>query len=232
MKGHAHPVERQHDVGVQDRGVDAKPVDRHARHARAQLGLARDLEDPVLLSQRPIFGEAPPRLPHVPHRRALDALASQRANQERRGHDTASRTAAPSIASSARSSGIAAPTKIGVSRSVYADDSVSRRSATSARNRRTSGTSKETTNSWSSMPKLYPVWIRMSGYVCPTAKCAPMMRVRSWEDNEYHERFFVIGYTTTYGMSPTGPAAPRPCSLPACSWSARYCERRRAARYA
>src|SRR5207249_5924289 len=154
VKGHAHPVERQHDVGVDDRGVGAEPVDRHARDARAQLGLARDLEDPVLLPQRAVFGQAPPRLPHVPHRRALDALASQRANEERGGHDTASRTAAPSMASSARSSGIAAPTKIGVSRPVYADDSVSRRSATSARKRRTSGTSKETTNSWSSMPKL------------------------------------------------------------------------------
>src|SRR5437773_4746440 len=197
VKGHAHPVEWQHDVGVQDRGVDAKPVDRHPRYARAQLGLARDLQDAVLLAQRAGFREATSRLPHVPDRRALDALASERPDEEGRGHDTASRTVAPSIASSARSSGIAAPTKIGVSRSVYAEDSVSRRSATSERKRRTSGTSKETTNSWSSMPKLYPVWIRMSGYLWPTEKCAPMMRVRSWEDNAYHERFFVIGYTTT-----------------------------------
>src|SRR5213594_3287491 len=36
-----------------------------------------------------------------------------------------------------------------------------------------------------------------------------MIRVRSSWGSAYQERFFVIGYTTTYGMSPTGPAVPR-----------------------
>src|SRR5687767_8937719 len=147
----------------------------------------------MLLAQGPVLGEAASGLSHVPDRRALHRLAAQRADEERCAHVTASRMVAPSIASSARSSDIAAPTKIGVSRSVYAEDSVSRRSATSARKRRTSGTSNETTNSWSSTPKLYPVWIRISGYLWPAAKCAPMIRVRSSCGSAYHARFFVMG---------------------------------------
>src|SRR5256885_8736632 len=52
--------------------------------------------------------------------------------QRRRQRRSSARLAAPSIWSSASSMRMAAPTKIGVSRSVYEDDSVSRRSETSA----------------------------------------------------------------------------------------------------
>ena len=147
MERDAHAVERQHDVGVEDRGVDAEPVHRHRGDPRAELRRARDLEDPEPLAERAVLLEAAAGLAHEPDRRTLDGLAPAGADEERGGHVTSARAAVPSTSSSASASPIARPTKIGVSRSVYEEDSVSRSSATSATKRRTSSTSKATTNS-------------------------------------------------------------------------------------
>src|SRR5216684_248755 len=54
---------------------------------------------------------------------------------------------------------------IGVSRTVYFDDSVSRRSCTRSRNSAAESASKATTKSWSSSPKEYIVLIFTRGYL-------------------------------------------------------------------
>ena len=58
VERHAHAVERQHDVGVQHGGVDAKPVDGHPRDTRGELRRARHLEDPVPLAQGAVLRRA------------------------------------------------------------------------------------------------------------------------------------------------------------------------------
>ena len=44
-QGDAHRLERQHDVGEEDRRVDAELADRHQRDLGAQLGRLGELED-------------------------------------------------------------------------------------------------------------------------------------------------------------------------------------------
>jgi hypothetical protein len=116
-EGNPHAVERQHDVRVEDGGVDAESCDRHRGHARGKLGVPSDLEDPVALAKLAIFRKTAPGLTHVPDRRAFHGLAPERTHEDR-PHATGTRAAAPSTSSSACRSGIVAPTKIGVSRSV------------------------------------------------------------------------------------------------------------------
>src|SRR4051794_29402755 len=73
----------------------------------------------------------------------------------------------PSSALSARSSDTRRHVKLGVSRSVYADASVPRSSCTRSRNAPTSSVSNATTNSWSSRPNEYVVWLSTCGYWRP-----------------------------------------------------------------
>ena len=62
------------------------PPHRLERHLGAELGRARDLEERVAFAQSAVLGQRAPGLAHEPHRRALDLLAPQRADQERVGH--------------------------------------------------------------------------------------------------------------------------------------------------
>ena len=76
-EGHAHPDQRQHDVRVEDRGVDAELVDGHHGHPRAELRRPGDGEDVVPLAQLAVGREAATRLAHEPDRGPVDGLASE-----------------------------------------------------------------------------------------------------------------------------------------------------------
>ncbi len=82
----SHPEDGQHDVGEHHRRVDAVQAHRLERHLGAELGLAEDLEQPVLLADLPVPGQRPPRLAHEPDRRPLDGLEAAGSDEERRGH--------------------------------------------------------------------------------------------------------------------------------------------------
>src|SRR6266704_1667853 len=100
--------------GAEDGRVDAEPCDRHRRHASAKLWGAGHFQDAVPLAQLPILRETATRLAHEPDRRAFHGLATAGADEERRRQRTSSAwLTAPSMWSSASSSGMAAPTKIG-----------------------------------------------------------------------------------------------------------------------
>jgi hypothetical protein len=77
----AHGGDRQHDVGVDDRRVDAVGADGLERHLRAELGPGADLEQRIPLANRPVFGQRAARLAHEPDRRTLHGVASRRANE-------------------------------------------------------------------------------------------------------------------------------------------------------
>ena len=72
----AHADQRQHDVGVHHRGVDAELLDRHQRHLGAELRGAGDGEDVVRLAQRPVAGEASSSLAHEPDGGAVGGPAA------------------------------------------------------------------------------------------------------------------------------------------------------------
>ena len=79
----SHRDDRSHDVREHHRGVDAVPPDRLKRDLGGQLGRAVDLEERVLLANLAVFGKRAPRLPHEPHRGALDRLAPRGADEQR-----------------------------------------------------------------------------------------------------------------------------------------------------
>ena len=54
----AHRLERQHDVGEQDRRVDAQLADGHQRDLGAQVRRLGELEDAVPLAELAVGGEA------------------------------------------------------------------------------------------------------------------------------------------------------------------------------
>ena len=81
-----HAENGGHDVREEHRRVDAVPAHRLQRHLGAELGRLGDLEERVALAERAVLGQRAPGLAHEPHRRALDLLAAQRANEERIGH--------------------------------------------------------------------------------------------------------------------------------------------------
>ena len=86
-EGDAHPDERQHDVGVHHRRIDAELLDRHQRHLGAQLRRARDGEDVVGLAKGAIARQAPSCLAHEPDRGAIGGFtASGREHALGTGH--------------------------------------------------------------------------------------------------------------------------------------------------
>ena len=80
------PEHRRDDVGEEHGRVHAVPPHRLERHLGAELGRVRDLEERVALAQSAVLGQRAAGLAHEPHRRALDLLAPQRADEERVGH--------------------------------------------------------------------------------------------------------------------------------------------------
>jgi len=74
----AEGLERQQDVGEENRGVHAQPLDRLEGDPGGELGCVTQLEQRVLLSQRAVLREVPPRLSHEPHRRDVGGLRAAR----------------------------------------------------------------------------------------------------------------------------------------------------------
>ena len=79
----AHPEHREHDVGEHHRRVHVVPPNRLQRHLRAELRLARDLEQPVLLAQLAVLRQRAPGLAHEPDGRALYGLPPGGAYEQR-----------------------------------------------------------------------------------------------------------------------------------------------------
>ena len=71
----AHRLERQQQIGEQDRGVDVDAAHRLQRDLGRELGRAADLEQRVALAQRAVLGHVAAGLPHEPDRRGVDRLA-------------------------------------------------------------------------------------------------------------------------------------------------------------
>ena len=67
----AHPLEGNHDVGEEDRGVHSQPVQRLERHLASQLGHVADVEEGVLGADRPVFLQIAAGLTHDPDRRRI-----------------------------------------------------------------------------------------------------------------------------------------------------------------
>ena len=74
IKRDPHRLERQQEIGEEDRGIDVETVDRLEGHLGGQLGLAADLEQRVLGPDRAVLGHIPPSLPHEPDRGGVDRL--------------------------------------------------------------------------------------------------------------------------------------------------------------
>src|SRR5438477_1443614 len=106
---------------------------------------------------------------------------------------------APSRASSAARISTWRPTKIGVSRSVYRDASVSRNVSIRCMKSAGSSHSNAVMNSWSSMPNEYVVWLWIVANSAPMRMCSSIARCRSSGVNEYQGRALTKGYTTRYG---------------------------------
>ena len=87
----------------------------------------------------------------------------------------------------------AAPTKIGVSRSVYRDASLSRRVSIRCMKSAGSSHSNAVMNSWSSSPNEYVVWFWIDGKRAPIAMCSSIARCRSSAGSAYHGRTFTNG---------------------------------------
>ena len=83
----ADGLERQHDVGEEDRRVHAVPADRLQRDLDDQLGVHAGLEHPDALAQLEVLRQRPAGLAHEPDRRVRDRLAAaalqERARQPR-----------------------------------------------------------------------------------------------------------------------------------------------------
>ena len=85
------------------------------------------------------------------------------------------------------------PTKIGVSRSVHREASVSRRVIIRCMKSAGSSASKAGMNSWSSIPKEYVVWFVTVTNLPPISACWRIAFARSSNVRKYHGRTFTKG---------------------------------------
>ena len=74
----AQRLERQQDVGEEDRGINAQPRDGLQRHLSGKLGVVAQLEDGVLLPQGAVLGHVAARLPHEPDGRYVGPFPAAR----------------------------------------------------------------------------------------------------------------------------------------------------------
>ena len=84
---HAHPEERQHDVGEHHGRVHVVAADRLERHLGALLGVGADLEERRVLAHLAVLRQRPAGLAHEPHGRPLDGLETGCSDEERLGHE-------------------------------------------------------------------------------------------------------------------------------------------------
>jgi hypothetical protein len=64
-----HRLERDQQIGEQDRGVEAETPDRLQRHLGGQRGVLAQLQERHALADLAVLGEVAPRLAHHPQRR-------------------------------------------------------------------------------------------------------------------------------------------------------------------
>ena len=74
--GHAHRLDRDQDVGEEDRRVDAELLDGQQGDLRRELRLLAQLHERVLLAHRAVLRLVAPGLAHDPDRRAPDLAAA------------------------------------------------------------------------------------------------------------------------------------------------------------
>jgi MiaB/RimO family radical SAM methylthiotransferase len=79
----ADRLERQHDVGEEDGGVDAVPAHRLEGDLDDHLGVHARLEHADALADREVLRQRPPGLSHEPHRASRRHLAGIRTDQRR-----------------------------------------------------------------------------------------------------------------------------------------------------
>ena len=75
-----------HDVGEQDRGVDAVAAYGLERELGGELGASNGFEDADVASRPAVFGQGAPCLTHEPDRHVLDRLESAGAKERRVCH--------------------------------------------------------------------------------------------------------------------------------------------------
>jgi hypothetical protein len=76
IEGESHRLERQEQIGKQNRGIDLNPSDRLKGDLRGQFRCSTDFQERVLLADCTVLGHVPSRLPHEPDRRDVDRLAA------------------------------------------------------------------------------------------------------------------------------------------------------------
>ena len=67
----AHRLDDQQDVGEEDRGVHAEPLDREDRHLRRGLRVLAQVEEPQARPHGAVLGQIAAGLPHQPDRRVV-----------------------------------------------------------------------------------------------------------------------------------------------------------------
>ena len=81
----AHRLERQQQIGEQDRRIDFDAAHRLERDLGGEVRRAAQLQQRVPLAQRAVLAHVPAGLPHEPDRRGVDRLAAAGAEESRPG---------------------------------------------------------------------------------------------------------------------------------------------------
>src|SRR4029079_14599496 len=82
VEAEAHTDERREDVREDDRRIEAEGIDREPGHLRRQLRGPDELEQRVLLAERPVLGLVAPGLRETPAGRARNRLAAAGSQEE------------------------------------------------------------------------------------------------------------------------------------------------------
>ena len=75
VEADAHRLERQQQIGEQNRGVHLDAADRLQRDFGGEIGRAAEVEQRIALAQRAVLAHVAARLAHEPDGRGVDRLA-------------------------------------------------------------------------------------------------------------------------------------------------------------
>ena len=78
IEADAERLERQQQIGKENRGVDFDPADRLQRHLGREVGRTTQVEQRVALAQRAVFAHVAAGLTHEPDGSRVDGLAAAR----------------------------------------------------------------------------------------------------------------------------------------------------------
>ena len=78
VEADAHRLERQQQIGKEDRRVHFDPADRLQRDLGGQIGRSTEVEQRVALAQGAVLAHVASGLAHEPHRGGIDRLAPAR----------------------------------------------------------------------------------------------------------------------------------------------------------